>query len=235
MSEALRDSPPLERKYRVWLGVTIDICLTFILVILGFDPAYEVVTRHRHESALVLGTLHMVMVPAAILTAMVRADKLKLLQNHPGRWQQFVETMLVLFYVLGWLMPILMFAQRTNVPSWMIAGCIVSHVAPIIATVVLAIFKRAHWMDQLAFWISRRWEPQAVVYGVYLAGTEVFLMFACDAKNSFGPMPLLIWAGAYLPTRLLLAQISGLRGPERWTFALANVHLLVRLVLAMLD
>jgi hypothetical protein len=41
----------------------------------------------------------------------------------------------------------------------------------------------------------------------------------------------LIWAGAYLPTRLLLAQISGLHGPERWTFLAANVHLLVRLLL----
>lgn len=229
------ESSTKQPPHRVWLGVAVDVFLTLVLIALGFDPVFEVVSRHRHESALVLGTLHMIMVPSAILTALIRADMLEILQDHPGRWQQFVDTMLLLFYVLGWLLPILMFAQRTEVPSWMIFGCIFVHVAPLIATMVLAIFKRAHWMDQLAFWISRHWNAQAVLYAAYLAGTEVFLLLACEDKRQFGPMPVLIWAGAYLPTRLLLAKISGLRGPERWTFAFANAHLLVRLVLAMLD
>lgn len=228
------DSSP-SRAHRVWLGVTVDIILTVFLFALGFDPVFEVVSRHRHESALVLGSLHIIMVPAAILTALVRADKLQLLQDHPAIWRQFMDMMVITFYVLGWLLPILMFAQRTDVPSWMIAGCILAHVAPIIATVLLAIFKRAHWMDNLAFWISRHWNAQAILYGAYLAGTEVFLLFACENKRRFGPMPLLIWAGAYLPVRILLAKISGLQGAERWTFAFANAHLLVRLIVAMWD
>jgi len=232
LADSQTEQPP---RHRVWLGVTIDVFLTIVLVILGFDPAFEVVSRHRHESALVLGTLHMIMVPAAILTAMVRAEKLQILQDNPGRWQQFVDLMLVIFYAFGWLLPILMFAQRTDVPSWMIFGCIFVHVAPLLATMALAIFKRAHYMDQLAFWISRHWNSQAALYGAYLAGTEVFLMLATEEKSRFGPMPFLIWAGAYLPARLLLAKISGLQGPERWTFAFANAHLLLRLVWALVD
>lgn len=235
MTAKIEDSSPKQREPRVWLGVAVDLFLTLVLVVLGFDPVFEVVSQHRHESALILGTLHIIMVPSAILTALVRSDILEILQDHPGRWQQFVDRMLLLFYVLGWLLPILMFAQRTNVPSWMIFGCIFAHVAPLIAMLVLAIFKRAHWLDELAFWISRHWNAQGILYGAYLAGTEVFLLLACENKRQFGPMPILIWAGAYLPTRLLLAKISGLRGPERWTFVFANAHLLVRLVLAMLD
>jgi hypothetical protein len=140
--------------------------------------------------------------------------------------------MFLLFFVFGWLLPILAFAQRTDVPGWMIHACIYAHVAPIVVTVVLAIFKRAVWMDHAAFWLSRRWEPQAVIYGAYLAGIEVFLILAHERRSRFGPLPLVIWAGAYVPTRLLLAQISGLQGPERWTFVAANLHLLVRLLIA---
>lgn len=90
-------------------------------------------------------------------------------------------------------------------------------------------------MDSAAQWIAERWGPQAVLYSVYLAGIEVFLIFARSERNRFGPLPFLIWAGAYLPARLLVAQISGLRGPERWTFIATNAHLLVRLLLATND
>lgn len=212
-----------------------DVFLTIVLFALGFDPAFEVVTRHRHESALVLGGLHMVMVPAAILTSMIRSDKLKLFADKPGYFQQATETIFILFYMLGWLLPVLVFAQRTNVPAWMIHGCIYAHVAPIVATVVLAIFKRAHWMDRLAEWIAQHWGPQAVLYAAYLAGVEVFLMLARIERRGFGPLPLFIWAGAYLPTRLLLAKISGLQGPERWTFLITNAHLLLRLLITRPD
>lgn len=41
-----------------------------------------------------------------------------------------------------------------------------------------------------------------------------------------------IWALSYLPTRLLLARLTGLKGPERYTFALSNLHLILRLLLA---
>ena len=229
------ESPNHRRDLRPWLGVTADVFLTIVLLVLGFDPAFEVVTRHRHESALVLGGLHMVMVPSAILTAMIRSDKLKLFADKPHFLQQATEMTFVLFYVLGWLLPILVFAQRTNVPGWMMQGCIYAHVAPIVATVVLAFFKRAYWMDRLAEWIARHWGPQAVLYAAYLAGVEVFLMLARVERRSFGPLPLLIWAGAYLPTRLLLAKITGLQGPERWTFLFANAHLLVRLLITHPD
>lgn len=229
-SSALKTPPD-----RRWLGVAADIALTLVLLLLGFDPAFEIVTRHRHESAMALGILHIMMVPCAILTALVRADKISLFADKPGYLQQATEMMFLLFYVFGWLLPILAFAQRSNVPAWMIHGCIYAHVAPIVATVVLAIFKRAHWMDRVAEWIAQRWEPQAILYGAYLAGIEVFLMLARTDSRRFGPLPLLIWAGAYVPTRLLLAKITGLRGAERWTFLLANLHLLVRLVLTPTD
>lgn len=232
MAEETDDSPSRTRDFRPWIGVAVDGFSTLVLLVLGFDPAYEVVTRYKRESALVLGVLHIIMVPSAILTALVRSEKLDILTDKPGFIRQTVEMMFVLFYVFGWLLPILVFAQRTNVPSWMIFGCIFAHVAPLIVTMLLAIFKRAVWMDNLAFWLSRRWEPQAVMYGAYLAGIEVFLMLAHEEKRRFGPLPLVIWAGAYLPTRLLLAKISGLQGPERWTFLAANVHLLVRLLIA---
>jgi hypothetical protein len=227
--------PHTPRDVRPWLGVVADVFLTVVLLILGFDPAFEVVTRYRHESALALGFLHIIMVPSAMLTAMIRSDKLKLFAEKPGFLQQATGMVFLLFYIFGWLLPILVFAQRTNVPSWMIWGCICAHIAPIVATVVLAIFKRAHWMDRLAEWIAQHWGPQAIIYGAYLAGIEVFLMLARAEHRSFGPLPLLIWAGAYLPTRLLLAKITGLQGPERWTFLAANIHLLVRLLITHPD
>lgn len=223
------------REIRTWLGVTVDILLTLVLLVLGFDPAYEIISRHRHESAMALGMIHMIMVPAAILTALVRSEKLELFTDKPGFVRQTIEMMFILFYVFGWIMPTLVFAQRTNVPSWMIGGCIVAHVAPIIATIVLALFKRAMLMDQLALWLAHRWQPQAILYGVYLAGIEVFLFSARAHTHRFGPMPFFIWAGAYLPTRLLLAKISGLEGPERWTFLLTNIVLLVQLILGHSD
>ena len=232
MSEEPRSQQPTPENIRPWLGVAVDVFATLVLVVLGFDPVYEVVTQHRRESALVLGALHIIMVPSAILTALVRSEKLDLFNDKPGFIRQAIEMMFLLFFVVGWMMPILMFAQRTDVPGWMIHACIYAHVAPIVALVVLAIFKRAIWLDRAAFWLSRNWEPQAVMYAAYLAGIEVFLMLATERRNRFGPMPILIWAGAYLPARLLLAKISGLRGPERWTFLLTNAHLLVRLVIA---
>ena len=236
MHDQLPTLQPERRELRPWLGIAADVFLTVVLLVLGFDPAFEVVTRYRHESALALGTLHMIMVPSAILTAMIRSEKLQLFPDKPGGFlQQAAEMMFLLFYVFGWLLPILAFAQRSDVPGWMIQGCIYAHVAPIVATVILAIFKRAIWMDRLAERIARNWGPQAVIYGAYLAGIEVFLMLARLEPRRFGPMPLLIWAGAYLPTRLLLAKITGLHGPERWTFLFANAHLLVRLLMTRPD
>jgi len=235
MENQSAELPKSPRDLRPWLGVIADVFLTIVLLVLGFDPAFEVVTRHRHESALVLGCLHMVMVPSAILTAMIRSDKLKLFADKPGFLQQATEMIFPLFYVLGWLLPILVFAQRTNVPAWLIHGCIYAHVAPIVAAIVLALFKRDHWMDRLGEWIARHWGPQAIIYAMYLAGVEVFLMLARAERRNFGPLPLLIWAGAYLPTRLLLAKITGLRGPERWTFLVANAHLLLRLLMTRPD
>ncbi len=232
MMEEQTATPPRDKTARLWLGVVVDVFLTLVLLVMGWDPAFEVVTRYRRESAITLGVLHILMVPAAILTALVRSEKLDILTDKPGFVRQAIEMMFVLFYVFGWLMPILMFAQRVNVPSFLIVGCILAHVAPIVMTLVLALFKRAHWMDQWAFWISRNWEPQAVLYGAYLAGIEVFLLSARLDTRRFGPMPFLIWAGAYVPARLLLAKISGLHGPERWTFLAANVFLLIRLLLA---
>lgn len=230
------DSPAIKTPPdRRWLGVAADVVLTVVLLLLGFDPAFEVVTRHRHESAMALGILHMIMVPSAMLTALIRAEKISLFADKPGYLQQATEMMFLLFYVFGWLLPILAFAQRTNVPAWMIHGCIYAHVAPIVATVLLAIFKRGHWMDRAAEWIAQRWEYQAIVYGAYLAGIEVFLMLARTDSRRFGPLPLLIWAGAYVPTRLLLAKLTGLRGAARWTFLLANLHLLARLLWAPAD
>ncbi len=232
MTEEPENQSENHKSIRPWLGVAADVFLTLVLLVLGFDPAYEVVTRHRHESAMVLGVLHIIMVPSAIMTALIRSEKLDLFTDKPGFIRQTIETLFVLFYVFGWIMPLLMFAQRTNVPAWMIHGCIYAHVAPIVALVVLAIFKRAEWLDQAALWLSRHWETQAVLYAAYLAGIEVFLMLATENRRSFGPMPILIWAGAYVPARLLLAKISGLRGPERWTFLAANLHLLIRLLIA---
>ncbi|HMY19033.1 MAG TPA: hypothetical protein PKA58_22060 [Polyangium sp.] len=232
MSETTSPEPPRDKPIRRHLGVIVDVFLTLVLLVVGFDPAYEVVMRHRRESAIALGVLHIIMVPAAILTALVRTKQVDLFTDKPSFVRQTIEMMFLLFYVFGWLMPILMFAQRVSVPSWLIFGCIFAHVAPIVVTVVLAVFKRAHWMDAWAFWISSKWEPQAVLYGAYLAGIEVFLLSARLDTRRFGPMPFLIWAGAYVPARLLLAKISGLQGLERWTFLAANVHLLIRLIIA---
>lgn len=232
MSENTLTEPPRDKPIRRYLGVIVDIFLTLVLFVVGFDPAYEVVMRHRRESAIALGILHIIMVPAAILTALVRGKEVDLFIDKPGFVRQTVEMLFVLFYVFGWLMPILMFAQRVSVPSWLIFGCIFAHVAPIVVTLGLALVKRGHWMDTWALWISRNWEPQAVLYGAYLAGIEVFLLSARLDTRRFGPMPFLIWAGAYVPARLLLAKISGLQGPERWTFLAANVHLLIRLIIA---
>lgn len=229
--ETQRDAPE-PRKAAPWLGVAADVLLTLVLLVLGIDPVFDLVTGYRKESAFALGLLHMVMVPAAMLTGLIRSDKLGFFTERPGFVQKAADTIFVLFYLLGWLVPTLVFAQRARVPGWLIGGCIVVHVVPVVATVVLGLFKRAFWMDRAAEWIARQTSVMAVVYAAYLAGVEVFLMLGRLEGRGFAGMALFVWALAYLPTRLLLARITGLRGPERFTFVASNVHLLLRLLLA---
>lgn len=217
---------------RVWLGVVVDILLTALLLVLGIDPVFDVVSKYRSQSAFVLGLTHMIMVPMAMLTVLIKADEYGFFKGRPGWMQQAVDLTFLLFFIFGWLAPILVFAQRVSVPSWLIGGCILAHVAPIVAAVGLAIVGKGQWMDRLAFAAARHKNVWAAVYAAYLGGIEVFLMLARTERRGLAGMALLVWLGAYLPTRLLLAKLTGLRGPERWTFVASNLHLLARMLLA---
>lgn len=215
--------------WRSWAGVAADVGLTLVLLALGIDPVFSLVSGHRREAALVFGALHMVTIPVAMITGVARGEVGRDAQDRVGR---AMDTAFLLLYALGWLLPTVIFASGNLVPGWMIGGCIVAHVAPLVVAVVGLLLGLGRQLDRASAWVARRSLAQAILYGGYLSLVEVFLVLARSEPRGQAGFALGAWLVSYLPARLLLARLTGLHGPERWTFAAANVHLLIRLLLA---
>ena len=63
---------------RPWLGVAVDAGVTAVLLLLGLDPVFDLVSGHRLEAATVLGILHTIVVPWTLLGGLMKSDELGL-------------------------------------------------------------------------------------------------------------------------------------------------------------
>jgi hypothetical protein len=147
------------------------------------------------------------------------------------------EVAYLMFIVLGWMLPVAVAAVSKAIPSALFMACIFVHVAPFVGLVIIAFAGLDKPAERVIQWLIGRAGSRlmAFLFAVYLAVIEVFLLLVRSSRPSLAALALPIWLMSYLPTRLLLARLTGLRGPERYTFALSNMHLLLRLLLASSD
>jgi hypothetical protein len=219
-----------------WTGVAVDLALTVLLVALGIDPVFALVEAHRLEAAIALCAGHTIVVPAGMLVGLIRSDELELIDGRT-RMGKVMNAAFLLFCMLGWMLPLAVVAVSPRVPGALFMASIFAHVVPIAALVLLSLLRLEKSLDRFAEWLAGRSGARvlAFVFAAYLAGVEVFLILLRTGRRSAAEMALPIWLLAYVPTRLLLARLTGLRGPEVWTFALSNLHLLARLLLAVAE
>lgn len=222
---------------RTWLGVGLDITLTVLLVALGWAPVLEAVQASARPAGYLLAALHVVLVPVVLAIgsndpAVTEAAPVK------SRWESAFGYAYIAFLVMGWLAPVCAYTIGRPA-SWIIYPTIFIHIAPVVLLFVLAIleaiFGEAISRGTSAF-VSAAARVFTVpnltlLFAIYLAMIEAFLLLVKTRRGDLGGIALPAWAISYLPARLFFARITGLRGPERWTFAASNLHLLVRLFL----
>jgi len=208
---------------------------------MGWAPAFDVVRAHVVPGAYLLGALHLLLVP--VVLAIGSSDP-AVTETVPVKsaGDKVAGYAFAGFLVMGWLAPVCAY-NIGRVPGWLVGATILVHIAPVILLVVLALLEAVFGAA-----ISRGVETfvrlavrvftvpnLTVLFALYLTLVEVFLLMVKARHGDLGGIAVPAWAISYLPTRLFFARITGLRGPERWTFALANLHLLARLMMAHPD
>lgn len=217
-----------------------DLFLTVLLASLGYAPVLEAVTREKHLAACALGALHLVLVPIVFFLGTGDEDILDTESaGNDRRWTATVAGYAFLaFYVLGWLLPVCAYAIAL-VPKWLFMATIFTHLSPVVmlfaGLALAAVFgkKVDHAANALIVATTRALSVPVltVFFGVYLALVEAFLLLVRTRHGDLGAIAFPAWAISYVPARLFFARITGLQGPERWTFLAANVHLVVRMAL----
>jgi hypothetical protein len=221
------------RSTSPWVGVTLDVFLTITLSLLGLSPVQDAVSEHRVPAALLLGGMHLVVVLLAFSIGLMRADDLGITREKT--WiEKGTSGAFLGFYVLGWLMPISAFAatHSSRIPKALFLACIFVHPSPLVIGLVLALLKADDLVERFVAALSRPLGMAAlgVLFAAYLMLVEAFLLLVRGSRGDLGPFAFPAWGLSYLPARLFFARLTGLRGPERYTFAASNAHLLVRLL-----
>lgn len=217
--------------------MSLDVSLTVLLLLLGWAPVFEAVRSHARAAGYVLAGLHITLVPVVLA---IGSNDPAVTDATPEktRWESAVGFAYFAFLAMGWLLPVCGYTIGRPA-SWLIYPTIFIHVSPIIALLVLAILEAifgaavSRGADAFVRGAGRVFTVPnlTVLFALYLAMNEAFLLLVRTHRGDLGAMALPTWAISYLPARLMFARITGLRGPERWTFAASNVHLLVRLFL----
>ena len=216
---------------RPWLGVAVDAGVTAVLLLLGLDPVFDLVSGHRIEAATALGILHTVIVPWTLLGGLMKSDELGLFAWKKSHLTEILEGTFVLLYILGWMLPIFAFSVTPRVPKYLFYSCIFAHVAPIFAALGASLLGLSDRLDRLAAWLARKVGLLALLVGVYMAVAEVFFVLMRSHSSRVAPMAFVSWFLAYLPLRLFLARLTGFRGPEWGSLLLSMTLLLGRLLL----
>jgi hypothetical protein len=227
-------------KGRVWLGVSMDVFLTILLASLGWAPMLEAVRAQKYLAACVLGALHIVLVPIVFFIG--TNDKAVVDSGVPPADQPWADKIAGYaffgFYIMGWLLPVCAYAIAL-VPKWLFMATVFTHIAPVaflfVGVLCVAVFGKK--VDQAIDGAIRATmrvltiPVLTVIFALYLALVEAFLLLVRTRYGDLGEMAFPAWAISYVPARLFFARITGLQGPERWTFLAANVHLVVRMAL----
>lgn len=224
-------------KGRTWLGVGLDVALTVLLVALGWAPVLEAVQAQARSAGYLLAALHVVLVPVVLA---IGSNDGAVTDATPAktRWESAVGFAYFAFLAMGWLAPICAYTIGRPA-SFVIYPTIFIHVAPIVLLFALAILETifgpsiSRGANAFVGAAARVFTVPnlTILFAVYLVLIEAFLLLVKTRHGDLGRIALPAWTISYLPARLFFARITGLRGPERWTFAASNLHLLVRLFL----
>lgn len=214
-----------------WVSVGLDASVAALLLALGIDPVFDLVSSHLREAAYLLGGLHMALIPWVFLTALLKADSIGVFTDAPkGRLASLFEWSFLLLLITGWMLPVFSFSIQSGLPPALFYGSVGAHVAPIFVILIAAFSGQGKRLDEAVLAMSRRLWLAGVMVGVYMAVAEVFFVKMRLHSNRIAPMAFVSWALAYLPIRLFFARLAGLRGPE-WASMLSSMALLlVRLI-----
>ncbi len=227
---------------RAWLGVSVDLFLTVLLALLGWEPVLSFVQSYATVASRVLGGLHLVLVPVVLFLAAGDATIMASDDRHLSVWQKLSNFGAALFLIFGWLLPVCAYTIG-RVGSSLFMATIFVHISPVVMLLLVSLL--AGIFGQRALDLSDRLFVRTMalftvpvltlLFASYLSLVEAFLLMVKTRHGDLGRMALPAWAISYVPARLFFSRLTGLHGPERWTFLAANVHLVVRLALTHPD
>jgi hypothetical protein len=225
-------TPSVKSPHRAWLGVALDLGLTVVILLLGWDPFHDLIADNAYVASSGLCVLHAVVATATTLIGLMKSDEIGVTDDKtlPGKVTGFS---FILFLCMGWGLPVLGLTVGHG-PAELIYLCIFSHLSFVPALFLSVIPWVAPRLELLLRWLAspRGLAATGVLLALYLPTVEAFLYLLAQRHNTASELIFPGWAISYLPARLFFARLTGLHGPERYSFVASNVHLLVRLILA---
>lgn len=218
---------------RPWLGVILDAALTVVMVALGLDPVFDVVSANSYPAVFLLGVLHTIIVPWTLIAGLMKSADLGLFGGEKkSRLDEAFEWFFIITYAMGWMLPICAFATvRRLVPSWLFYATIFSHVAPLFGFLLMALVGLGKHIDRVAAWVAKHVGVLTLFVGAYMAMADVFMVLMRSDSRRLAPMAFVSWFIAYLPLRMFLGKLTGMKRPG-WVSMIASMgFLLVRLAL----